>query len=181
MIQEPSAPQMPFLLRGCLEPVGSPGCTYRAVPSVCGRWLGLEPGTFCSAVRGRPMAPLSWPLPSFTASAKKNPLGEGRKGPPAWCQLPREMEKGLCVKCGCKEKGSALLVGGWEHGEDVQRSHMSPLRGKGKSPLPLRFVCVPRTRAGQITIRAGRKEINSGRKMYFPNVVNGPDPGCDFC
>ena len=36
MIQEPSAPQMPSLLRGCLEPVGSPGCTYRAVCVVDG-------------------------------------------------------------------------------------------------------------------------------------------------
>lgn len=91
------------------------------------------------------------------------------------------MEKGLCVKCGCKERGSAPLVGEWEHGEHVQGSHMSPLREKGKSPLSSRFICVPRTRAGQISIRAGRKEISSGRKMYFPNVVNGPDPGCDFC
>lgn len=118
--------------------------------------------------------PLSWALPPFTASAKRSPLGEGRKGPCSLVSTPWGVEQG-------QRRGAQLRWLGWEHGEDVQGSHTSPLREKGKSPLLLESSVFPEHRAGQISIRVARKEISSGRKQYFPNVVNGPDPGCDFC
>lgn len=81
---------------------------------------------------------------------------------------------------GAKERGSAPLVGVGARGGCAGVSHV-PSEGERKVSSASKVICVPRAGAGQISIRVARKEISSGRKQYFPNVVNGPDPWCDFC
>ena len=79
-----------------------------------------------------------------------------------------------------RRRGAQLRWLGWEHGEDVQGSHTSPLREKGKSPLLLKSSVFPEHGLGRsLSELQGRRLAQEGNSIS-PTWLMAQIPGVIF-